>query len=68
LKNSGATTKKYQADQYYTDQDAKKVYDRQLLEIAAEIEESVEYMNNSPGVYFTQAYLPYMQLGQVALH
>jgi hypothetical protein len=60
--------KKYQADQYYTDQEAKKAYDRQLLEIAAEIEESVEYMNKNPGVYFIQAYLPYTQLGQVALH
>jgi len=60
--------KKYQADQYYTDQEAKKAYDRQLLEIAAEIEESVAYMNKNPGVYFIQAYLPYSQLGQVALH
>lgn len=60
--------KKYQADQYYTDKVAKKTYDRQLPKIAEEIEESVTYMNNNPGVYFTQAYLPYTQLGQVALH
>jgi hypothetical protein len=60
--------KKYQADQYYTDKIARKAYDRQLLKIAEEIEESVTYMNNNPGVYFTRAYLPYTQLGQVALH
>ena len=60
--------KKYQADQYYTDKVARKAYDRQLLKIATEIEESVAYMNKNPGVYFTHAYLPYTQLGQVALH
>jgi hypothetical protein len=58
--------KKYQADQYYTNETAKKAYDKQLSEVAAEIVESVGYAekNNIP---FTQAYLPYTQLGQVAL-
>jgi hypothetical protein len=60
--------KKYQANQYYTDKVARKAYNRQLLKIAAEIEDSVAYMNNNPGVNFTHAYLPYTQLGQVALH
>jgi hypothetical protein len=60
--------RKYQADQYYTNKIAKKAYNLQLKKIAEEIEESVAYMINNPSVYFIEAYLPYTQLGQVALH
>jgi len=58
--------KKYQADQYYTDGTAKKAYDKQLLVVAAEIEESAAYAKKK-GISFVQAYLPYTQLGQAAL-
>lgn len=59
--------KKYQADRYYTDKTAKKAYDKQLPEVAAEIVESVGYAKKN-GISFVQAYLPYSQLGQVAVH
>jgi hypothetical protein len=63
--------KKYKADQYYSaNRLVKKAYDRQLLTIAAEIEESCEYIkkNETRKIPFIQAYLPYTQLGQVTLH
>ena len=59
--------KKYQADQYYTDETAKKAYDKQLSEVAAEIVESAGYAEKN-SIPFTQAYLPYTQLGQAALN
>jgi len=62
-------TKKYQADQFYSHEDhaAHIAYKKQLRQVAKEIEESYQYSlkNNIP---FTQAYLPYTQLGQVSFH
>jgi len=61
--------KKYEADLYFNNKFAKKIYDKQLTAIAAEIEQSYRYTieNKAKGILFTQAYLPYTQLGQVAL-
>lgn len=59
--------KKYLARQYYADKLARMAYDRQLPEVAAEIVESVEYAKKN-SIPFIQAYLPYSQLGQVAVH
>jgi hypothetical protein len=59
--------KKYQADLYYSDKLAAGAYDRQLPAIAAEIEESAEYAGKNR-IPFAMAYLPYTQLGSVALH
>jgi hypothetical protein len=59
--------KKYQATQYYTDKLARMAYDLQLTEVAAEIVDSIGYAKKN-GIPFAQAYLPYSQLGQVAVH
>ncbi|MCP5054432.1 MAG: hypothetical protein GY940_45110 [bacterium] len=59
--------KKYDADRYYTDKLEAGGYDKQLPEIAKEIQESVGYAKKHR-VSFVQAYLPYTQLGRVALH
>ena len=58
--------KKYQADLYYTNEIAKKTYEKQLLHVAGEIEESALYAE-AHSISFTRAYLPYTELGNAAL-
>jgi len=58
---------KYLSSRYYGDKLARMAYDNQLPEVAAEIVESVEYAKKNR-IPFVQAYLPYSQLGQVALN
>lgn len=58
--------KKYQADLFYSSKAARKLYNTQLPAIAAEITESAQYAKANP-VTFAIAYLPYTQLGKVAV-
>lgn len=57
--------KKFQADVYCTTKDAetKQAHERGLVVVADEIEDSVRYMKDHPGVSFADAYLPYTDLG-----
>ncbi|HNN93436.1 MAG TPA: NIF family HAD-type phosphatase [Pseudomonadota bacterium] len=68
--------KKFQADPYLaarqagaTAKDSPLIasFDQTLLTVAAEVEESVGYMQQHPGTSFAGAYLPYTMLGQVAI-
>lgn len=59
--------KKYEADPYYGNRTAVSAYANQLPGIASEIAESSAYAKKN-NVSFGQAYLPYTQLGNVALH
>lgn len=58
--------KKYQADLFYSSRIARKLYNTQLPVIADEITESAQYAKTN-SVPFATAYLPYTQLGQVAV-
>jgi hypothetical protein len=58
--------KKYEADPYYKDNLAVSAFSKQLAAIASEIAGSAAYAKEK-GVSFGQAYLPYTQLGDVAL-
>jgi len=60
--------KKFDADLYCTTKDAKvkKAFERALPEVVEEIEESVRWMKANTSDFAT-AYLPYSQLGRVAV-
>jgi NLI interacting factor-like phosphatase len=59
--------KKYEADLYYSDKLAAFLYDKQLPNIAGEIEESFNYARDHD-ISFARAYLPYTQMGNVTMH
>jgi hypothetical protein len=60
--------KKFDADLYCTTKDAKlkKAFERVLPEVVSEIEESLRWMKGNKSDFAT-AYLPYSQLGRVAV-
>lgn len=59
-------TKKYHADKYFSKDVAKKAYEKQLDVVLHEIEESLAYSKKHK-IPFAKAYLPYTQLGNVAV-
>ncbi|MEE2787039.1 MAG: NIF family HAD-type phosphatase [Myxococcota bacterium] len=61
--------KKFHADDWCTTKDEvkKAAYDRAMLTVVKEIEESLAYMEANRDVNFATAYLPYSYLGRVAV-
>ena len=58
--------KKYDTDFYHFNKFAARALYKQIPEIAWEIEEAAEYSEKN-GISFARSYLPYTQLGRVAL-
>ena len=59
--------KKFHANHYCDDAEFKKTFDGVMGALVKEIEGSVAYMDQNEGTSFVRAYLPYSQLGRIAV-
>ncbi len=59
--------KKFHADHYCGDPEFKKTFDGVMGALVKEIEDSVAHMDANPGTSFVTAYLPFSQLGRIAV-
>ncbi len=64
------TFKKFHADEYCTttNEVVKASYDSAMKTVWSELEETLEYMDKNPDIPFVTAYLPYSDLGRVAIN